>query len=132
MRFLVNPSAGQPLYLQLILQIRHAIDTGVLQPGDALPALRTLAQELVMSPNTVVKAYEELERDGWIEIRHGSGAYVTARRGMKPRADRLRSAQERVRALIARLRADGVSDEEVQRLFEAELLFSAPRVRSTV
>ena len=130
MKFLVNPSAGQPLYLQLILQIRHAIDTGVLQPGDALPALRTLAQELVMSPNTVVKAYEELERDGWIEIRHGSGAYVTARRGMKPRADRLRRAQERVRALIARLRADGVSDEEVQRLFEAELLFSAPRVRS--
>jgi GntR family transcriptional regulator len=128
-RFLVNPSAGQPLYLQLIQQIRHAIETGVCQPGEALPALRVLAQELVMSPNTVVKAYEELERDGWIEIRHGSGAYVAARRGMKPRVDRLRGAQERVRSLIARLHADGLSDEEVCRLFEAELVFSARGAR---
>ncbi len=130
MNFLLNPSAGQPLYLQLVHQIRHAIETGVLQPGDALPGLRVLAQELVVSPNTVVKAYDLLERDGWIEIRHGSGAYVAARRGMKPRADRLRTAQERVRALIMRLQADGLSDEEMQRLFEAELLFPAGGAKS--
>jgi GntR family transcriptional regulator len=121
MRFVLNPAAGQPLYLQLIQQIRHAIETGVLQPGDALPGLRVLAQELVVSPNTVVKAYAELEGDGLIEIRHGSGAYVAARRGLKPRVDRLRLAQDRVRALMARLRADGLSDQELQRLFEAEL-----------
>ena len=131
MRFHTNPSAGQPLYLQLIQQVRHAIETGVLQPGESLPGVRVLAQELVMSPNTVVKAYDELERDGWIDIRHGSGAYVSARRGMKPRADRLRTAQERVRALIAQLQADGLSDEEVQRLFEAELLFTQPIHRRT-
>jgi GntR family transcriptional regulator len=123
-KFLVNPSVGQPLYLQLVQQVRHAIETGVLQPGDGLPALRVLAQELVVSPNTVVKAYEALERDGWIEIRHGSGAYVAGRRGMKPRADRLRHAQDRVHALIVRLHADGLSDDELYRLFEAELLFS--------
>jgi len=121
MRFVLNPAAGQPLYLQLIQQIRHAIETGVLQPGDALPGLRALAQELVVSPNTIVKAYAELESGGLIEIRHGSGAYVAARRGLKPRVDRLRLAQDRVRALVARLRADGLSDEELQRLFEAEL-----------
>ena len=121
MRFTVDPSAGQPLYLQLIQQIRHAIETGVLRPGEPLPALRALAQELVMSPNTIVKAYDELERDGWIEIRHGSGASVSARRGMKPRADRLRAAQERVRTLVARLHADGISDAEIERLFDAEL-----------
>src|SRR5258706_8668600 len=99
MNFLLNPSADQPLYLQLIHQIRHAIETGVLQPGDVLPGLRVLAQELVVSPNTVVKAYTELESAGVIEIRHGSGAYVSARRGLKPRVDRLLVAQERVRAL---------------------------------
>jgi GntR family transcriptional regulator len=130
MKFLLNPSAGQPLYLQLIHQIRHAIETGVLRPGDALPGLRVLAQELVVSPNTVVKAYDLLERDGLIEIRHGAGAYVAARRGMKPRADRLRTAQERVRALIMRLQADGLSEEEMQRLFEAELLFPARGAKS--
>jgi GntR family transcriptional regulator len=124
MQFSLNPSTGQPFYLQLILQIRNAIETGVLQPGDALPALRVLAQELVVSPNTVVKAYAELEAEGLIDIRHGSGAYVSARRGMRPRVDRLRVAQDRVRALIARLRTDGLSDEELHRMFEAELLFS--------
>ena len=129
MRFALNPSAGQPLYLQLIQQIRHAIETGVLQPGDALPGLRVLAQELVVSPNTVVKAYAELESDGAIEIRHGSGAYVSARRGLRPRVDRMRLAQDRVHALIARLRADGVSDEELQRLFEAELRFADSSAR---
>jgi len=127
MPFTLNPSTGQPFYLQLILQIRNAIETGVLQPGDALPALRVLAQELVVSPNTVVKAYAELEREGLIDIRHGSGAYVSVRRGMRPRVDRLRVAQDRVRALIARLRADGLSDEELHRMFEAELLFSPAR-----
>jgi GntR family transcriptional regulator len=131
MKLHVNPSAGQPLYLQLIQQVRHAIETGVLQPGELLPGVRALAQELVMSPNTVIKAYGELERDGWIDVRHGSGAYVSARRGMKPRADRLRTAQERVRALIARLQADGLSDEEIQRLFQAELLFAQPLQRRT-
>jgi GntR family transcriptional regulator len=129
MRFTLNPSAGQPLYLQLIQQIRHAIETGVLQPGDTLPGLRVLAQELVVSPNTVVKAYAHLESGGLIEIRHGSGAYVAPRRGLKPRVDRLLVARDRVRALIARLHADGLSNEEVQRLFEAELVFADPAVR---
>ena len=128
MRFILNLSAGQPLYLQLILQIRHAIETGVVQAGEALPGVRVLAQELVVSPNTVVKAYAELEREGLIDNRHGSGAYVSARRGMKPRVDRLRVAQQRVRALIAQLQAAGFSTEEVQRLFEAELLFLEPAI----
>jgi GntR family transcriptional regulator len=121
MRFTLNPAGGQPLYQQLIQQIRHAVETGVLQPGDPLPALRTLAQDLVVSPNTIVKAYDELEREGVIEIRHGSGASVTARRAAQPRVDRLRAAQERVRALVARLQADGITDEQIQRLFESEL-----------
>ena len=64
MIFTVNPSSGQALYLQLMQQIRHAIETGVLQPGDGLPGVRTLAQQLVISPNTVVKAYSELEHEG--------------------------------------------------------------------
>jgi GntR family transcriptional regulator len=131
MKFSLSSTVGQPLYLQLIQQIRHAIETGVLQPGEALPALRVLAQELVVSPNTVVKAYEELERDGWIDIRHGSGASVAARRGMKPRADRLRGAQDRVHALMVRLQNEGLSHDEVCRLFEAELLLSTPGVRRT-
>jgi len=123
MIFTLNPSSGQPLYLQLMQQIRHAIDTGILQPGEGLPGVRTLAQQLVISPNTVVKAYSELEHEGLLELRHGSGAYVAGRRTKKARADRLRQAQERVRELIDKLQRDGLSEEEIHRMVEAELFY---------
>jgi GntR family transcriptional regulator len=123
--FTLNPSNAQPLYLQLMQQIRHAIETGVLQPGDGLPGVRTVAQQLVISPNTVVKAYSELEHEGLLELRHGSGAYVSARRLKKSRTDRLQQAQERVRALVEKLQRDGLSEEEIQRLVEAELFYPA-------
>lgn len=123
--FTLNPSSGQPLYLQLMQQIRHAIETGVLQPGDGLPGVRTLSQQLVISPNTVVKAYSELEHEGLLELRHGSGAYVSARRAKTARTGRLRQAQERVRTLVDKLQRDGLTEEEIQRLVEAELFFPA-------
>jgi GntR family transcriptional regulator len=119
--FTVNPSSGQPIYTQLMQQIRHAVDSGVLQPGDALPGIRKLAEQLVISPNTVVKAYSELERDGLLEVRHGAGAFVARRRGAKARSDKMLQAQERVRGLIDRLLNDGFDEEEIQRLVEVEL-----------
>jgi GntR family transcriptional regulator len=125
MIFITNPSSGQPLYLQLMQQVRHAIETGVLQAGDSLPGVRTLAQQLVISPNTVVKAYSELEHEGLLELRHGSGAYVSARRKTKTRGDRLRQAQERVRDLVDKLQRQGFSEEEIHRLVEAELFYPA-------
>ena len=57
--FKLTPTTGQPLYLQLMQQIRHAAETGALHDGDQLPGIRTLAEELVVSPNTVAKAYSE-------------------------------------------------------------------------
>jgi GntR family transcriptional regulator len=124
--FTINPSSTQPLYLQVMQQIRHAIDTGVLQPGDPLPGVRTLAQQLVVSPNTIVKAYTELEHEDWLESRHGSGAYVKAKKATKARTDRVRHAQLRVRAVVNRLREEGFSDDEIQRLVEAALFYAAP------
>ena len=129
MLFTVNPSSRQPLYLQLIQQIRHAIETGVVQPGDSLPGIRTLAEQLVVSPNTVVKAYSELEHDGLLDLRHGSGAYIAAGRGTKSRSERVRRGQDRVRALVDRLLDDGLSEQEIQRLVEAELFYRNPSQR---
>jgi GntR family transcriptional regulator len=123
MLFKLNPQAGQPLYLQLMQQIRHAVETGVLQRGDQLPGIRTLAEEIVVSHNTVAKAYSELEHEGLLEIRHGSGAFIAARRGGKSRSERVRLAQERVHALVEDLQRNGFSAEEVRRLFEAELFY---------
>ena len=122
---MLSPSAGQPLYLQLMQQIRHAIETGVLQTGDQLPGIRTLAEQLVISHNTVAKAYSELEHEGLLGLKHGSGAYVTAKRGTKSRSEKVRGARHRVQVFVQSLRHEGLSDEEIHRLFEAELYYPA-------
>ena len=122
MLFRPNPSLGVPIYLQLMEQVKHAIETGALRPGEQLPGMRPLAEELVINPNTVAKAYRELEHEGVIELRHGAGAFVSAQaRGRKPAADRVRAAQPIVAAAIDKLRDRGLSDEEIRRLFEAQL-----------
>jgi len=122
MLFRINHSAGQPIYLQLMQQIRHAIETGVLRHGDLLPGIRTLAEELGVSHNTVAKAYSELEHAGALELRHGSGAYVTAKRPTRSRTEKMRMAQDRISSLVAALQSEGFSEEEIRRLFEAHLL----------
>lgn len=76
MLFRLKSIAGQPLYLQLMQQIRHAIENGILLDGDQLPGIRSLAQELVISPTTVSKAYSELEHEGFLDLRQGSGAFI--------------------------------------------------------
>ena len=121
MLFKPNPSSGVPIYLQLMEQVKHGIETGALKPGDQLPGIRPLAVELVINPNTVAKAYRELEHEGVIELRHGAGAFVAAGAATNKATDKLRAGQAVVSAAIGKLRARGVTEEEIRRLFEAEL-----------
>ena len=121
MLFRPNPSTGVPIYLQLMEQVKHGIETGALKPGDQLPGIRPLAEELVINPNTVAKAYRELEHEGVIELRHGAGAFVSRNAGAKKLTDKVRAGQSIVAGAIEKLRARGISDEEIRRLFEAEL-----------
>jgi GntR family transcriptional regulator len=102
-------------------QVKHAIETGALRPGDQLPGMRPLAEELVINPNTVAKAYRELEHEGVIELRHGAGAFVAGNAGAKKLTDKVRAGQAIVSAAVEKLRARGVTDEEIRRLVEAEL-----------
>jgi GntR family transcriptional regulator len=117
-----NPSMGVPIYLQLVEQVKHAIETGALRPGDQLPSIRPLAEELVINANTVAKAYRELEREGVVELRQGAGAFIantaSARQGG---GERFRGAQPLVAETVEQLRSRGLSEEEIRRLFEAEL-----------
>jgi GntR family transcriptional regulator len=121
MLFRPNPSSGVPIYLQLMEQVKHAIETGALRAGDQLPGMRPLAEELVMNPNTVAKAYRELEHEGVIELRHGAGAFVARNPRAKKLADRLPEAQSIVASAVKKVRALGISDEELRRLIEAEI-----------
>jgi GntR family transcriptional regulator len=119
MVFRLNPSSGVPVYLQLMEQVKHAVETGALREGDQLPTLRKLAEDLVVNPNTIVRAYRELQHAGVIELRHGSGAYI---RQSGPAAGRITHKTRVVmQSAIERLLQAGLSDEEIRRLFENEL-----------
>jgi GntR family transcriptional regulator len=76
MIFQVDFQAGKPVYLQLADQVRYAAASGKLQPGDPLPSLRPLAEELRINRNTIAKAYAELETQGLIETVHGKGYFL--------------------------------------------------------
>src|SRR4249919_3242791 len=93
-----NPSSGVPIYLQLMEQVKHAIETGALRPGDQLPGIRPLAEELVINPNTVAKAYRDLEHEGVIELRHGAGAFVAGQARARKATDAIRAGQTIVSA----------------------------------
>jgi GntR family transcriptional regulator len=122
MLFRLHLAVGQPLYMQVMEQIRHAAETGVLRDGEQLPGIRTLAEQLVVSPNTIVKAYTELAQEGLLELRQGAGAFVTLNRRTRQLTNRMQGARRRVGDLIESLREDGLADEEIRRAFEAELL----------
>ena len=117
--FRLNASSGVPLYLQLMEQVKHAVETGALRPGEQLPAIRKLAEDLVMNPNTVVRAYRELEHEGIVELRHGSGAFIAE--SVVGRSKLMRKAQAVVQSAVERLAALGLVGEEIRRLFESEI-----------
>src|ERR1044071_484447 len=102
-------------------EVKRAIETGALRPGDQLPGIRPLAEELVINPNTVAKAYRELEHEGIVELRHGAGAFIAGSARGRQLSDKVRAAQGVVAGAIEKLRATGLSDDEIRRLFEAEL-----------
>jgi GntR family transcriptional regulator len=119
MVFRLNPSSGVPVYVQLIEQVKHAVDTGALRPGDQLPTIRKLAEDLVVNPNTVVRAYRDLEHDGLVELKQGAGAFV---RGSMTRTARItKRSQTVMQSAIERLAASGLTEDEIRRLFENEL-----------
>jgi GntR family transcriptional regulator len=125
--FHLNHSSGIPVYLQLMQQIRHGVETGALRAGDKLPTIRSLAEELVVNPNTVVRAYRELQHEGIVELRQGSGAYIG--RSVVERQQLMSKAGKLIGSAVERLIALGLSEEEIRRIVENEL--AVARNRST-
>jgi GntR family transcriptional regulator len=125
--FRLNPNSGLPIYLQIMEQVKHAVENGVLRPGDQLPGLRKLAETMVMNPNTVAKAYRELEHEGIIELRQGAGAFVSENLNTKMVTDRMQTARPIVEKAVERLLALGLSEEEIRRLIEAAVAARVPK-----
>lgn len=115
----LNPSSGTPLYVQLVEHLKHSIEAGAIKAGEQLPSVRRMAEELLINPNTVVRAYRDLENDGILVLKHGSGVFVRA--SVVARTALMRKAEPVLQSAVDRLEALGLSEEEIRRLMENEL-----------
>jgi GntR family transcriptional regulator len=118
--FRLDPRSGVPTYLQLVQQVRQAVRLGLLQPGDQLPTVKEVVGGLAINPNTVLKAYRELDHEGLVEARRGQGTFVS--RELTPAAPADHAALESALVRwVQRARAAGFDEEDVEALFAAAL-----------
>ncbi len=114
--FSLESRSGLAPYLQLVHQVRQALRLGTLTEGDQLPTVREVVGQLAINPNTVLKAYRELEREGLVRARPGVGTFATGALGVSSPATRepLRRAVSR---WVAQARRAGLDDESIEALF---------------
>ena len=127
MQIHVSTSDGAPIYLQIVNQVKYLVASGRLRAGDELPAIRVLAEQLLINPNTVARAYRELEAAGLVNKRGTAGTYVSPTRSPLARQQRLKILAERIDALLAEAAQLDVSREELLRLIadREQILLSA-------
>jgi GntR family transcriptional regulator len=128
----ISPADGVPIYLQIVNQVKYLVAAGRLQPGEELPPIRTLAQRLLINPNTVARAYRELETAGIVNKRRTAGTYVSDQRSPLARQQRMKILTERVDALLAEARQLDVTTEQILNLVRErdqvlQSLAAAPR-----
>ncbi|MEF3307117.1 GntR family transcriptional regulator [Paenibacillus sp. GYB003] len=112
LRFQIDFS--QPLYEQILDQVRSAIAKGEIGLGDKMPSVRELAQELRMNPNTVMRAYQELERDGLTEKRRGQGTFVTSS-PERVQTFRTEFASQYIESFLSQMESLGLTWEDIER-----------------
>src|SRR5438105_1642812 len=113
MRINITPTDGVPIYLQIVNQIKYLVASGRLTPNDELPPIRTLAEQLVVNPNTVARAYRELEQAGIVYKRRTAGTYISDAVSPLARREQIRILSQRADALLAEAGQMGFSPEEV-------------------
>lgn len=113
MKLHISLSEGTPIYRQIVNQVKYLVASERLQPTDEMPAIRTLASDLLVNPNTVARAYRELEALGLLESRQGAGTRVAANGSPLARKEKLRILIERTDALLAEAHQLGFEAEEV-------------------
>ena len=109
----IDPKSGVPLYRQIIESVQFAIARGDLGPGDRLPTVRQLAVDLQVNPNTVIRAYREMELGGVLDTQQGSGTFVTDERPQIDALERRRMLDQILTELLARASGYGFTLDEV-------------------
>ena len=113
MQIFIENSSGLPIYQQIVNQVKYLVASGRLAPGEELPPIRVLATQLVVNPNTVARAYRELELAGIVEKRRTAGTYVSTAGSPLARRERLKILTERIDALLAEAHQMNIDVEEV-------------------
>ena len=112
-RFVLDLRSGVPVYRQLVDQVRGGMALGSLAPGDQLPTVRQLAVDLEINPNTVMRAYRELELGGLIETHQGTGTFIAKKKVERKEAERERQLTQLANEFVARAGAAGFTVEEL-------------------
>jgi DNA-binding transcriptional regulator YhcF (GntR family) len=118
--FHLDTRSGVPTYLQLVQQVTQALRLGILQPGDQLPTVKEVVGTLAINPNTVLKAYRELDLSGLVEGRRGQGTFVSNEVPPVP-PDDVKALRTSLQRWIERARAAGLDDENLSTLFNDTL-----------
>ena len=114
----ITSNDGVPIYWQIVTQVKYLVASGRLAPGDEIPPIRVLAEQLLVNPNTVARAYLELEKAGVVTKRHGSGTYVSEEGSPLARREKLRILTQRTDAILAEAKQMGIGLEEMLRLLK--------------
>ena len=131
MQIHISTTDGVPIYLQIVNQVKYLVASGRLAPGEELPPIRVLATRLIINPNTVARAYRELEMAGIVEKRRTSGTYVSAAGSPLARRERLKILTGRIDALLAEARQMSIDTETIVELIhEREELMLEPTQES--
>lgn len=117
----IDPRSPVPLYEQIAARIRVAVAAEEYRAGDALPSVRQLSSALRVNPSTIVQAYRDLEREGFVEMRQGAGTFVRAVTPAVREQERMRRARELVRALLTDAARLGIGAADVARALTDEL-----------
>ena len=111
-------SDGMPIYLQIVNQVKYLVASGRLSPGDELPPIRVLAEQLIVNPNTVARAYRELESTGIVTSKHGSGTYISDTGSPLKKREMMKILTQRADALLTEARQMNISLEELVKLLQ--------------
>ncbi len=118
MQIHLTSSDGVPIYLQIVNQVKYLVTSGRLVEGEELPPIRVLAEQLLINPNTVARAYRELELAGLVEKRRTAGTFVSGTGSRLARRERLRIVAERIDALLAEARQMDIPIDEIVNLIQ--------------
>ena len=118
MDIILTNSSNDPIYIQIVNQIKAMIMSGELSPGDALPSMRNLAMQMRVSLITTKRAYEELERDGFIETYTGRGSFVKAQNAEFLKEENLRQIEKLLSEAVDKAKMSGVTPEEMKGILD--------------